>query len=303
MTSARPAMSVALSVDVEDWFHSENVKRVIDRDSWDAQELRVERNTMRILEVLEAQGRRATFFVLGWVADRCPQLVRAIGEAGHEIASHGYAHELVYSLEPGQFRADVVRSKKLLEDLGGKPVRGYRAPCFSITDWAIPILQETGFTYDSSLVPAITHDRYGRLHTAGPTQAISVLRDGFYEIRLSCLRIGERGIPWGGGGYFRLVPLAIWLQGLRAILRSDRCYVFYIHPWEIDPGQPRLAGLQRTNAFRQRVSLERCEGRFAALVAALPWVSISDLIEDRRAGEAQSLEPRERAPPAQARIS
>ena len=156
----------ALSIDVEDWFHAANLN--VARESWERCELRVERNTMRMMEVLEASNARATFFVLGWVAEKCPHLVRAIATAGHEVASHGYAHELVYSLKPGEFRSDVLRSKQYLEDLTGKPVRGYRAPSFSITEWAIPILQDVGFDYNffcradrraSSLWPA---ERDGR---------------------------------------------------------------------------------------------------------------------------------------------
>jgi polysaccharide deacetylase family protein (PEP-CTERM system associated) len=273
------AGQAALSIDVEDWFHTENLRGVIAREAWDGCELRVEENTMRILEILAMQKARATFFVLGWVAKRCPRIVRAIADAGHEVASHGYGHELIYSLEPSEFRADVLRSKKRLEDLTGKPVRGYRAPCFSITPWAIPILQEVGFEYDSSAVPTVAHDRYGRLPGVEAGKPVVLLRDGFYEVCISCLRLGKRGIPWGGGGYFRLVPYSLWEQGVRAILRSGWPYVFYIHPWEIDPGQPRVKGLKGTNAFRQHVNLNRCEERFTALVGAFRWKPLCDLMD------------------------
>jgi polysaccharide deacetylase family protein (PEP-CTERM system associated) len=192
----------ALSIDVEDWFHTDNLRDVITRQAWENCELRVERNTMRMLEILQASNTRATFFVLGWVAEKCPHLVRAIAAAGHEIASHGYGHEHVYSLQPREFRADVVRSKQCLEDLTGKAVRGYRAPSFSITDWAIPILQDVGFDYDSSAVQTIAHDRYGRLSGMHAGRPIVSLGDGFYEVCVSCIRLGERGIPWGGGGLF-----------------------------------------------------------------------------------------------------
>src|SRR5262245_49134119 len=163
MIMALAGSSTALSIDVEDWFHTANLSGVVPRESWTTRESRVERNTNRMLEILNVSKARATFFVLGWVAERYPQLVRAISEAGHEVASHGYGHELVHSLSPGEFRSDVVRSKKYLEDLTGTAVRGYRAPCFSITEWAIPILQRAGFDYDSSVVPTVMHDRYGRL--------------------------------------------------------------------------------------------------------------------------------------------
>jgi len=278
----------ALSVDVEDWFHTDNMKGVIPREAWDKCQLRVEQNTMRLLEILEARKARATFFILGWVAVRCPQLVRAIVAQGHEVASHGYAHQHVYSLEPDEFRQDIVRSKAVLEDITGRPVRGYRAPSFSITDWAITILQEEGFRYDSSMVPTVAHDRYGRLSGIEAGKPIVLLRDGFYEVCVSCLPIGERGIPWGGGGYFRFVPYGVWLRGVRAILNSGLPYVFYIHPWEIDPGQPRVQGMKVTHQFRQRVNLHRCEGRFAALVSAFQWMPVCDLLDRWQAGETRN---------------
>jgi len=268
-----------MSIDVEDWFHVENLKSVISRSAWDGCELRVERNTMRIMEILDACKARATFFVLGWVAERCPQLVRTIAAAGHEVASHGYGHELVYSLQPSEFRADILRSKHHLEDLIGKAVRGYRAPCFSITDWAVPILLDAGFDYDSSVVPTVAHDRYGRLDGIHAGHAISSLCEGFYEVSVSCIRVGRRGIPWGGGGYFRLAPYWLWRQGVRAILRSGTPYVFYIHPWEIDPGQPCVEGLDAVSRFRHRVNLQRCERRFTALLDDFGWVPLCEMID------------------------
>jgi polysaccharide deacetylase family protein (PEP-CTERM system associated) len=278
-TEHTDSLGAALSIDVEDWFHTDNVRDVITRETWESRELRVERNTMRMLEILQSSNARATFFVLGWVAERCPQLVRAIAAAGHEVASHGYGHEHIYSLEPREFQSDVVRSKQYLEDLTGKPIRGYRAPSFSITDWAIPILQEVGFDYDSSVVQTIAHDRYGRLSGMDAGRPIVPLRNGFHEVCVSCIRLGKRGIPWGGGGYFRFIPYALWLQGVRMIQRSGMPYIFYIHPWEIDPGQPHVAGMTASNSFRQHVNLHRCEERFAALVGAFEWTPICDLID------------------------
>jgi polysaccharide deacetylase family protein (PEP-CTERM system associated) len=283
--NARPAGPIAMSVDVEDWFHTENMKGSLLREAWDTCELRVEQNTMRLLEILYARNAQATFFVLGWVAEKCPQLVRSISAAGHEIASHGYGHELIYSLQPSAFRADILRSKGILEDLTGKRVFGYRAPCFSITDWALPILQEAGFKYDSSMVPTVAHDRYGQLNGIDFGKPIVQLRDGLYEVCVSCLRLGARGIPWGGGGYFRFLPLGIWLLGVHAILKLGQPYVFYIHPWEIDPGQPRLRGMRATNDFRQRLNLHRCEERFAALVSAFQCVPVCNLLDAWLAGK------------------
>lgn len=294
MASSRPDVGnagvgiAALSIDVEDWFHAANLAGVIPRAAWDACEQRVERNTKRMLEILDASNARATFFVLGWVAERNAKLVRAIAEAGHEVACHGHGHQLVYSLQPSEFRADVSRAKQYLEDLLGTSVRGYRAPSFSITDWAIPILQELGFDYDSSVVPVIAHDRYGKLAGVHAGTPVALLHDGFHEVCVSCLRLGKRGIPWGGGGYFRLAPYALWVQGMRAILRSGRPYVFYIHPWEIDAAQPRVSGMKASEAFRHRVNLGRCEQRFTALAGTFRWTTIRDLIDegyaDRDAG-------------------
>jgi polysaccharide deacetylase family protein (PEP-CTERM system associated) len=279
ITEAKPR-PIALSVDVEDWFHTESLRRAVPHDTWELRESRVERNTMRILEILERQSARATFFSLGWVAERQPRLVRAIADAGHEVASHGYAHELVYNLDPAKFRDDVVSSKHLLEDLAGCRVRGYRAPCFSITDWAVAILQEAGYTYDSSVVPTIAHDRYGRLNGVSLKEPIFQIRADLYEVCVSCLRFGDRGLPWGGGGYFRLVPYSIWVSGVEAIRRTGQPYVFYMHPWEIDPGQPNIPGVGALNRFRQRVNLSRCENRFEMLAAAYPSVTIGTVLDD-----------------------
>ena len=286
----RRAAEVALSIDVEDWFHSENVKRGVSRDSWDRCEPRVERNTMRMLDILDATNTRATFFVLGWVAERNVKLVREIAAAGHEVASHGFAHQLVYSLSPEAFRQDVSRAKALLEDIAGQEVRGYRAPCFSITPWAIPILQETGHAYDSSMVPTAAHDRYGSLGTIDDGSDIAELGEGFHEVCVSCLRFSRRGIPWGGGGYFRFVPYAAWMRGIDIILAGGHPYVFYIHPWEIDPGQPRVDGMSVFNTYRQRVNLHRCEERFEALCARFHWMTIGEMIERRRGG-AVAIDP------------
>jgi len=269
----------AMSVDVEDWFQVENLKPVVPRASWDSRESRVERNTMRILELLEKSGARATFFILGWVAERQPALVRQIAAGGHEIASHGYGHELLYNLSPDEFRADVERCKRILEDLIGQKVRGYRAPSFSITDWAVSILQELGFEYDSSVFPTVAHDRYGRLPGVDGGRPVLELRPGFFEVCISCVPVGSRGVPWGGGGYFRMAPYALWRAGVRRILRTGTPYLFYIHPWEIDPGQPRLSGLGTVNRFRHYVNLDRSEERFRSLLADFRWTTVGDVLD------------------------
>lgn len=268
-----------MSVDVEDWFQVENLKPVIPRASWDARERRVERNTMRILDLLDEQQVKGTFFILGWVAERHPGLIRRIAEGGHEMACHGYGHDLLYTLTEAEFRADIDRCKKLLEDVTGAPVLGYRAPSFSITDWAIPILQEMGFQYDSSVFPTVAHDRYGRLTGVDAGRPILELRPDFYEVCISCLPVGNRGLPWGGGGYFRMIPYLPWQAGVRRILGTGSPYVFYIHPWEVDPGQPRVDGLGRLSRFRHYVNLDRCEDRFRSLVTAFQWTTIKSVLD------------------------
>ena len=279
-----PTPQAVMSIDVEDWFQVENLKGVVARDSWAARELRVERNVDRMLSMMAAADVRSTCFVLGWVAERCPSLVRRIADAGHEIGSHGFGHELLGGLSAEAFRADVDRSKTILEDLTGCEVRGYRAPSFSITDWAIPVLQELGFSYDSSLFPTVAHDRYGRLTGIETGQPVMELRPGFDEVCISCLRLGSRGLPWGGGGYFRLLPYQVFRSGVRQILRGGGPYVFYIHPWEIDPGQPRMDGLSRTARFRHYTGLKRCERRFGKLLEEFSWSTLGDLVERTRAG-------------------
>jgi polysaccharide deacetylase family protein (PEP-CTERM system associated) len=269
-----------MSIDVEDWFQVENLRDAIGRETWSARELRVERNVDRMLELMAAADVRATCFVLGWIAERCPRVVERIAAAGHEIASHGYGHELLSRLTPDTFREDVVRSKTLLEQLVATKVVGYRAPAFSITDWAIPILNEVGFTYDSSFFPSFAHDRYGRLTGIGATAPVSEVMPGFHEVSISCLRFGSRGLPWGGGGYFRLVPYPLFRLGARRILGAADPYVFYIHPWEIDPVQPRVAGLPKASAFRHYVGLDRCEKRFERLLRDFSWSPIVDLFLD-----------------------
>lgn len=282
MTTATASAAVpptaVMSIDVEDWFQVENLSAAVGRDTWDVRPLRVEQNMDRMLALLAATGVRCTCFVLGWIAERCPSLVRRIAAEGHEIASHGYGHDLLGRLTPDEFRADVTRSKELLEDLTGAEVAGYRAPAFSITDWAIPILQEAGYRYDSSAFPAAHHDRYGRLSGVGADEAVVELSPGFHEICVSCLDVGSSPVPWGGGGYFRLIPYPVFRSGVRRVVRTRPPYVFYIHPWEIDPGQPRIDGVRAGYRFRHYVGLDRCEQRFASLLRDVRWSTMADVL-------------------------
>jgi polysaccharide deacetylase family protein (PEP-CTERM system associated) len=274
-----------MSIDVEDWFQVENLKGVVARASWPLRESRVERNTERLLELMHGRDVRCTFFVLGWLAERFPGLVGRIAAAGHEVATHGHSHELVHSLSPQAFREDVRRSVGLLEDATGSKVRGYRAPSFSITDWAPAILQELGLEYDSSLLPSIVHGRYGRLNKFETTAPIFEICPGFHEIRLSTLRIGRHHLPWAGGGYFRLIPYRLFTRGVRRILASGHPYVFYLHPWEIDADQPRLRGLTPSHAFRHYHNLALCRSRFARLVRDFHWITLADVLDRHRGSD------------------
>lgn len=268
----------AMSIDVEDWFHVENLKAMIARDTWDERELRVQQNVDRMLELMAQNNVMGTFFILGWVAEKVPELIQRIAEAGHEIASHGYGHDLIYNLSQDEFRQDIERSVRFLEDLVGQKIRGYRAPSFSITDWAIPILQEMGIEYDSSAFPTVAHDRYGKLTGMNSGEPITELRPGFTEMCISCLTLGKRGVPWGGGGYFRLFPYWLFRRGVSRILRSGQPYIFYIHPWEIDAGQPRVSGLKRSHAFRHYVNIRRGDERFASLLRDFSWTTMADVL-------------------------
>ena len=268
----------AMSIDVEDWFQVQNLSGSIPRDSWDAQERRVEQNTRRMLEIMHRTGARSTCFVLGWVAERHPGLVREIAAAGHEVASHGYGHELIYDIGPDRFREDIRRAKRLLEDIVGRPVVGYRAPNFSITDWAIDILAEEGYTYDSSSFPVVAHDRYGRLTKGGNGQVVYEVAPGIREVCVSSLKVVGRDIPWGGGGWFRLFPYGVFQAGVDRIAKSGQPYVFYIHPWEIDPGQPRVRCARRSHGWRHYMNLHKCADRWERLLRSRSWCAIEDLL-------------------------
>jgi polysaccharide deacetylase family protein (PEP-CTERM system associated) len=266
-------MNNALSFDIEDWFQVENLKSAVSRDQWDGMELRVERNTRRILDLLRERQIRATFFILGWIAERCPELVREIDHEGHEIASHGYGHDLVYSLTPEAFRADLLRSKSILEGITGKPVFGYRAPSFSITPrnlWALDVLKETGFIYDSSVFPVSVHDRYGFAGVGGRPFSWP---NGLIEIPLSVSRLGRMSFPAAGGGYFRLFPYGYFRSVFSAMNRRGESATFYLHPWELDKEQPRVR-IPWFYRFRHYVNLGRTEERLRQLLKDFQFTSI-----------------------------
>ena len=256
----------AMTVDVEDYFQVAAFEKCIRREDWPRWPARVEDNTRRVLELFARRGIHATFFVLGWVAERFPALVRDIGAAGHEIASHGFGHERLTNITRSQFREGVVRTKRLLEDISGSAVYGYRAPSYSVgptTLWAHEELREAGYRYSSSIVP-IHHDLYGM--PAAPRFAFFTGRPGLLEIPVTTVRLWGRNWPCGGGGYFRLLPYALFKRGLRRVNRREqRPGVFYFHPWEIDPAQPRVPGAALKSRFRHYLNLARTAPRIERL--------------------------------------
>ena len=274
----------ALTIDVEDYYQVSAFESVVPLADWERYESRVEKNTHRILDLLDAHTTTATFFVLGWVAERHPGLIRTLGARGHEVASHGYAHRRVYTQTPEQFRTETRRSKCLLEDTLGHPIRGYRAASYSITMhslWALEVLREEGFVYDSSIFP-IRHDLYGipshpRFCHMIPGQSDAPL----VEFPLSTLRLGGTNFPIAGGGYLRLFPYAYTRWGLRYLNRREgQPAVVYLHPWELDPEQPRLpAGT--LSRFRHYTNLHRMEERFVRLLQDFSFGTMSEVLQAR----------------------
>ncbi|MBK7277574.1 MAG: DUF3473 domain-containing protein [Betaproteobacteria bacterium] len=272
-----PAITNALTIDVEDYFQVSAFAPHIRREDWDARECRVEANVDRILALLAARDTRATFFTLGWVAERYPQLVHRIVAGGHELASHGYGHQRASELSREELWQDVSRAKKLLEDLSGRAVPGYRAPSFSIGTgnlWAFDVLARAGHRYSSSIYP-IRHDHYGM--PDAPRFAYR-LDNGMLEVPVTTLRLLSRNLPSSGGGYFRLLPYALsrWMIG--RVNRQDReAAVFYFHPWELDTGQPRIPGIGAKTRFRHYVNIPRMERRLGALLRDFRWGRMDDI--------------------------
>ena len=283
-----PALTNALTIDVEDYFQVSAMAPYIRRSDWESCECRVERNVDRILALLARHDTRATFFTLGWIAERYPLLVRAIVDQGHELASHGYGHQRASELSREAFRDDVVRAKHLLEDLGGVAVQGYRAPSFSIGEsnlWAFDVLQAAGYRYSSSIYP-IKHDHYGMPNA--PRFAHEVA-SGLIEIPVTTLRLRGRNLPSSGGGYFRLLPYALsrWMIG--KVNADDRKpAIFYFHPWEIDHGQPRVPGIDLKTRFRHYVNIGRMERRLASLLGDFRWGRMDHIFLGQAPAQVQS---------------
>jgi polysaccharide deacetylase family protein (PEP-CTERM system associated) len=258
-----------LTFDVEDWFQVENLRPLFPTDSWERIPRRVTASTRVVLRFLGEYGIRSTFFILGWVAEREPKLVREIAEGGHEVACHGYGHVLPMQLTPGQFRDDVLRARQVLQAVSGQDVIGYRAPSFSIDRERLAILAECGFRYDSSHHPFGIHDRYSRLGDLGPPVVGGVYRlDGqMVELALPVERLGPLPLPVSGGGYFRLYPAALFRCLARRAMASRGHYAMYLHSWEFDPEQPRVRGAGLARTFRHYNNLSRTLPRMRQLVA------------------------------------
>ena len=277
-------MRNALTVDVEDYYQVSAFESVVQFTEWERYESRVERNTYRLLELLDTYHTQATFFVLGWIAERHPALIRDINIQGHEVASHGYAHRRIYTQTPAQFREETRRSKHLLEDITGRSVLGYRAASYSITTqslWAIDILQEEGFAYDSSIFP-IRHDRYGIPEAQRFCHVLNGSRGSHcVEFPPSTVVLLRTNIPIAGGGYFRLFPYLLTHWGVRRLnLKEHHPAMIYLHPWEIDPDQPRLSSGFLTR-WRHYINLHKVEGRLRRLLQDFPFGTMVQVLQER----------------------
>ena len=271
-TAQGSALRNAMTCDVEDYFQVQAFAGHIKREDWNGFAPRVERNTGRVLDLFAKHGVKATFFTLGWVAERNKDLIRRIVREGHELASHGMEHRPVFSQAPEEFRADVRRTKAILEDIGGVPVRGYRAASFSITKqtfWAFDVLAEEGYHYSSSVYP-VRHDLYGI--PDAPRFAFRPTAGPLMEVPMSTVAMFGRNLPCSGGGFFRLLPYAVSRWGFRQVNRRDRQpAIFYFHPWEVDPEQPRQSTAPLKSRFRHYLNLGRMEARLERLLRDLTW--------------------------------
>lgn len=279
---------VLLTVDVEDWYQVENFKSYIPFSSWPYCESRVEQNTHLLLDLLDSRlqaggehagyspadnlvSTKATFFVLGWLARRMPALVREIQTRGHEVASHGYHHKMCGECTLEELKRDCLESRLLLEDITGVPIRGYRAPSFSVNADALKVVEDCGYRYDSSFNSFAVNSRYGRLDLwHGAREGIAYrFGENFFELPVSNLRFGGLVLPLGGGGYFRLVPPILFRMGVQFILKQQKAYLFYLHPWEVDPDQPRVSQIPSFFRIRHYVRLDKTLKNFSSLLRGL----------------------------------
>jgi len=282
----------AMSVDVEDYFQTEAMTKVVPRNTWERTPSRIERNMKELFELFSSHSVRCTFFFLGWVAERYPHLVREARKLGHEIACHSYWHRPIYTLSPAEFREDTYRAKAVIEDAAGARIFGYRAPSFSLTpgtEWAAEILAEAGFLYDSSVHP-IAHDLYENRHA--PRHPYRLAGTSLLEIPISTVRLGKRNFPFSGGGYFRILPYAYARWAMRRVNQVEqRPAVFYLHPWEIDPAQPRLTTNARSG-FRQYTGLYKTAGLLNRLLSEFSFGPMEQVFARAEVAHAQAETPR-----------
>jgi len=270
----------AFTVDVEDYFQVSAFEKNIDRREWNQYPHHVVENTKKILELLASQDVRATFYILGWVANEYPAIVREIADAGHELASHSYWHRLVYELTPDQFREDLRDSKRAIEDASGVAVDAYRAPSFSITQksiWALDVLAEEGFRCDSSIFP-ILHDRYGIPDAKTTIHEIKTKSGSLWEFPPSVRNFGKLQVPISGGGYFRLFPTIFTIDSFRRLNKGGQPFMFYIHPWEVDPDQMRMPFASLSTKFRHYVNLSKTHRKLERLLQAFSFGTLSDVL-------------------------
>ena len=273
----------AMTVDVEDYFQVSAFANSIKPEDWSKHSLRVERNTHQLLDLFDDNEVKCTFFCLGWVAERTPALIAEIRQRGHEVACHGYSHQLIYNQTPEVFREETLRAKQILEDIVAQPVRGYRAASYSITRrslWALDILAEAGFEYDSSIFP-VRHDRYGIPDSPEyPHELTTPAGHQLVEFPLSTAKYAGYKLPIAGGGYFRLYPYWLSRAGLRQINRKQKAFIFYLHPWEIDPQQPRIqAGW--FSRFRHYNNLHKCETRLKQLMSDFRFSTVEHILQSQ----------------------
>lgn len=271
----------AMTIDVEDYFHVAAFEKNIKQKDWANLPLRVEQSTNTLLDLFDEKDVKATFFILGWVAERVPGLVKRIADSGHEVASHGFMHGKATEQTRDEFKNDVDRSKKLLEDLTGKPVIGYRAPSFSVNDsnkWVFDELKALGFLYSSSTYP-VKHDLYG---VPDWPRFKYVMDNGLIEIPMTTLQLGARNVPMSGGGFFRLYPYVVSRMLYRKFHRAEnQSGIFYLHPWEVDPHQPRQKGASFKSNFRHYLNLRKVQGRLKRLMTDFDWGRMDDVFDIR----------------------
>ncbi|MCP4748631.1 MAG: DUF3473 domain-containing protein [Desulfobacteraceae bacterium] len=267
----KSSSKILITVDVEDWYQVENLRPWFPPEKWPELISRVEKNTLKLLDLFDSFSKKisATFFVLGQLAEKKTDLIRQIKNKGHEVASHGYSHRLCNEMRYEDLKADLIKSKDLLENILGENIYGYRAPSFSINNQILDLIKECGYRYDSSYNSFDKHGRYGAIcidkyRLNGIAMALD---DDFYELPISNLQIAGQIIPWGGGGYFRLLPFGVFKRGITRILNLKQAYLFYIHPWEIDPGQPKIKSAKGLSVWRHYINLEKTYGRLSTMIS------------------------------------